>query len=187
MDPLNKKKTGWKQKLLHELTAYWLIVIYLSFFFGVFTNYRRLILAKYEISYTAYGFSVIKALVLSKVILVAESLHLGRGNRDRPLIVPTLYKAFLFTVCMGLFDVIESMIRSFIRGRGLMEAIAELISRFGYEWFAGALVIFSAFIPFFAARELGQVLGEGTISKLFFQRRSTTKPGSDRAQNTPGT
>ncbi len=182
----NKKRTGWKQKIFHELIEYWSIVLYLAIFFGVFTNYRRLILAHYHISYVAYGFSVIKALVLAKVILVAESLRVDRGFENKPLIVATLYKAFLFTVCVGIFDVIESMIRGFIHGSGLMGAVSEFTSRFGYELLGGALVVFFAFIPFFAARELGQVLGEGTIGKLFFQRRSTVELGRNRTQKTAG-
>ena len=177
MDDTNTKKAGWKQRIFRELIEYWSIVLYLAIFFGVFTNYRRLILAHYHISYEAYGFSVIKALVLAKVILVAESLRLGRGLEDKPLIVPTLYKGFLFTICVALFNVVESMIRGFIHGSGLMGAVSEFTGRFNDELFAGALVVFFAFIPFFAVRELGRVLGEGTISKLFFRRRSTrTRP-----------
>jgi hypothetical protein len=33
-------------------------------------------------------------------------------------------------------------------------------------------VIFVAFVPFFAFRELGRVLGEGKIWALFFRRRA---------------
>ena len=180
MDDTNKKKAGWKQKILHELKEYWLIVLYLAIFFGVFTNYRRLVLAHYHISYEAYGFSVIKALVLAKVILVAESLRLGRGLEDKPLIVPTLYKAFLFTVCVALFNVAESMIRGFIHGSGLMGAVSEFTSRFDDEFLAGTLVVFFSFIPFFAVRELGQVLGEGKILALFFGSRATPSGGGLR-------
>jgi hypothetical protein len=82
---LNEKK-GWKQKIIHEFAQFWAIAFYLSLFFGVFTNYRRLILAQYGIGYEAYGFSVIKALVLAKVILVAEELRLGRKFQDIALI-----------------------------------------------------------------------------------------------------
>lgn len=38
-------KTGFKQKAVSELKAYWLIVFYLWLFFGSFTVYRRLVLA----------------------------------------------------------------------------------------------------------------------------------------------
>jgi hypothetical protein len=179
MNALNKKKTGWKQKILHEMIEYWITVLYMALFFGVFSNYRRLILAHHQISYEDYGISVIKALVLAKVVLVAESLRLGRGFEDKPLIVPTLYKSFMFTVCVALFNVIESMIRSFIHGIGPMAAVDELMSGFNYEWLARALVVFFAFIPFFVVRELRRVLGDGLIRKLFFQRRSTREAGCD--------
>ena len=54
------KKKGWKQKILHELINYWLLVLYMAIFFGVFTTYRRLLLAHYGIGYEDYGISVIR-------------------------------------------------------------------------------------------------------------------------------
>jgi hypothetical protein len=183
MNILNEKTTGWRQKIQHELIRYWLTVLYLALFFGGFANYRRLILAQYDISYEDYGISVIEALVLAKVIVVAEKLRLGRGFEHERLIVPTLYKGFLFSVCVGLFNVIESVIRSFISGKGPIAAVDEFISQFNYELLAGGLVVFFAFIPFFAIRELNSVLGEGRLFKLFFQRRSTAEPSFDGEQN----
>jgi len=170
MNSMTKKITGWKQRIFREMIEYWINVIYLAVFFSVFTNYRRLILAHYQISYENYGISIIKALVLAKVIMAGRVLCFGRGFKDKPLVIPTLYKTVLFTVWVAIFDVIESMIRSFIHGKDLMGAFDDLINRFTYEWFAGTMVIFFAFIPFFAAKELGRVLGEGKIHKLFFQR-----------------
>jgi hypothetical protein len=52
------------------------------------------------------------------------------------------------------------------------------MSGFNCEWLSSALVVFFVFIPFFAVRELGRVLGEGMISGLFFRRRSAMEPGS---------
>lgn len=37
--------------------------------------------------------------------------------------------------------------------------------------------VFCAFIPFFAFKELGGVLGGGTIKKPFFQKRDAAWPG----------
>ena len=81
--------TGWKVTLTAELIDYWIVVLYLACFFAVFTWYRRLILAEYQIAYLHYGVSVVEALVLAKVILIGEGLRLGRGLEDKPLIVPT--------------------------------------------------------------------------------------------------
>jgi hypothetical protein len=169
MDSMQKQKTSWRQKILHEIREYWFITLYMAMLFAVFTIYRRLILTHYLISYKEYGISVIKALILAKVVLVAEKLRLGRGWKDKPLIVPTLYKSFLFTICVALFGVVESMMSSFIHGKGLTGAIEELMSQYTYEWLAEALVVFFTFIPFFAVRELSRVLGAGKIGQLFFR------------------
>jgi len=42
---------------------------------------------------------------------------------------------------------------------------------------ANSLVVVVAFIPFFAVKELGRVLGEKTIRDLFFRKRSGTGTG----------
>jgi hypothetical protein len=102
--------TGWKAKLTAELIDYWIVVLYLACFFGVFTWYRRLILAEYQIGYLHYGVSVVEALVLAKVILIGDVLRLGRGLDDKPLIVPTLYKAVVFSLWVGCLA--SSSIRS---------------------------------------------------------------------------
>jgi hypothetical protein len=157
---------GIKQKILSGLKNYWINVFYITLVFSVFSSYRRLILAHYQISYENYGISLINGLILAKVILVAEHLHIGRGFEDRPLAVPVLYKSFLFTVCV--------MILSIAKACG--SAFDTFLGTVSYEWLAGMLAVFVIFIPFFAIRELERVLGSGKISKLFFQRREGAGP-----------
>ncbi len=164
---MNEKKKSWKQKILRELRNYWLLVLYMAIFFGLFTSYRRLLLAHHGIGYEDYGISVIRALVLAKVVLVADALHLGWGFEEKPLIVPTLYKTFLFTVCMAVFDIAEALVRGLIGGLGPMRAVDQLMTRFNYEWLSRALVVFFAFIPLFAVRELRRVMGADVIDIFF--------------------
>ena len=172
MNDVNKKKVGWKQKLFHELIEYWINFVYLAFFFGGFANYRRLILAAYQISYQDYGIGLIKALVFAKVIMIGGFLRLGQKLEGKSLIFPTLYKAAVFSILMVLFSVLEHTVRGLLHGRGVAEGLNELISKGTDELLAGCLVIFFAFIPFFAFRELGRVLGENKIRDLFFRRIS---------------
>lgn len=169
MNHTDKHKTGWKQKVLDEAIRYWAYFLYMGMFFAVFANYRRLVLAYYDITYRHYGVAVIKALVLAKVVLVAESLRLGRGFDNKPLVVTTLFQAFLFTLCVGIFDAVESLFESALHGLNPAGAIHELVNRYNLEWLSGALVIFCAFMPFFAARELGRVFGKDVMLKLFFR------------------
>ena len=41
MNTVNEKKKGLKQKILHELIKYWLIVLYMAIFFGAFTSLSK--------------------------------------------------------------------------------------------------------------------------------------------------
>jgi hypothetical protein len=176
MNAVNEKK-NWKKKLLREMANYWLTVLYMAVVFSVFFNYRRLILAHYQITFTNYGIGIINAMILAKVVLVAETLRLGRGFEGKPLVVPTLYKTFWFTVCVAIFYAAEQFVRGLIGGLGPTGAMDKVISRLNYEWLSGVLLVFFAFIPFFGIKELGRVLGEGTIARLFFRRRSDTGTG----------
>jgi hypothetical protein len=74
-----------------------------------------------------------------------------------------------------LFHVLEHTIGGLLRGKGLAGGFDELMSRGRYELLSNFLVVFFAFIPFFAIKELGRVLGAGKIRELFFLRRAATE------------
>ena len=66
------------------------------------------------------------------------------------------------------------MIGGLLRGKGLAGDFHDLISESGHEILASAVVMTSAFVPFFAIKELGRVLGGEKLRALFFQRRAAT-------------
>jgi hypothetical protein len=163
-----EQKPGWKQRLAREMIRYGINIAYLFLFLGTFSMYRRLILAQHQISYLQYGVSLVEAIVLAKVIMIGEVLHLDRGFEHRPLIFPTLYKTVIFSILVGVFTVIERMVIGLIRGRALAESFQELVGPGRYELLARCLVTFLAFIPFFAIRELTRVFGLEKMKELFF-------------------
>jgi hypothetical protein len=179
MSMADKKKGNWKEKIFHEMTEYWINVCYLTLVFAAFTQYRRLLLAAYDITYTNYWFAVIEALILAKVIMIGDVVRLGRGLEKKPLIVPTLYKTVVFTLFCGVFTVLEHAIKGLWTGTGFMGGIAEFFGK-GHELLANCLIVFVAFIPFFGVKELGRVLGEEKIRALFFRRRDLDSASAER-------
>jgi hypothetical protein len=169
-DPGGKKECL-KKRIVREVTEYSINFVYLACFFGVFTMYRRLILAEYEITYLNYGFSVLEALVLAKIIMIGDIIGLGRGLEDKPLIFPTLYKTLVFIVWVACLSVLEHMTEGILHGKGVGGAFHDFLRMGTDELLARCMVTFFAFIPFFAFRELGRVLGEGKMHRLFFRRR----------------
>ena len=161
-----------KEKVAHEVKELLVVFVYLALFFCAFITYRLLVMKEMGLSYFHYGFALIKALVLAKVILLGQCLRFVRAFDDRPLIVPTLYKVILFSLFVVAFEVLEHVIGSFLHGKDLLSAWQEIMSAGWDELLARTLVMLVAFVPFFAFGEIGRVLGEGKLSKLFLHKRA---------------
>jgi hypothetical protein len=140
----------------------------------MFAWYRRLVLAEYQITYLNYGISLIEALVLAKVILLGDLLHLGRRFQEKPLIIPTLYKTAVFSIFVLAFALLEHICEGFLHGRSIAAEIHLVMSQGKDELLARCLVMFSAFVPFFAFQEIGRALGEGRVFSLFFKADQTS-------------
>jgi hypothetical protein len=164
---------GLKQKIVHELVEYWIIFAYLAVFFSVFANYERLILKDYSIHYAHYGIALVKALILAKFIMLIVALKFGRRLEQKPLIYSTLYKAAVFTVNVLIFDLIEEAVRGLWKGKGFPGIQMQFASMDKYAALANCMVIFFAFIPYFAFRELGRIIGKEKMVRMFFRASSS--------------
>jgi hypothetical protein len=179
MSIADKKKRNLKHKIFHEMVEYWINVCYLTLVFAAFTQYRRIILAAHDVTYTNYWVAVIEAFILAKVIMIGAVLRLGRGLEHKPLIYPTLYKTVVFTLFCVVFTVLEHAIKGLWTGTGFMGGIAEFFGK-GHELLANSLVVFVAFIPFYGVKELGRVLGQDKVQPLFFRRRDMDSADAER-------
>jgi hypothetical protein len=170
-----KQKRNWRDKFLKEFIDYWINVAYLSVFFGVFISYKRLVLAEHNIVYAEWGFGLINALVLGKVVSVGRMMRLGKQFENRPLIWSTISRTVLFTIWLALFNAVELMIRGFFNTHTFKGSFIALSHIGTFEYFGGALVVFCSFIPFFAVKELSRVLGANVILDLFLKGRISTE------------
>src|SRR5262245_6489057 len=180
MNELQTAPAGWKKKIVHELIEYWINFGYLAFFLVAFVWYRRFVLAEYQVQYTDYWFPLIEAAVLAKVIMIGDYLRLGRGLEQKPLIVPAVYRTFIFSVWVGIFSVLEGTVPGLLHGNGLMGGFEEIASRGWDELLSRCVVIFVAFIPFFSFKELERVMGPEKLRALFWRRGAPATGGNVR-------
>jgi hypothetical protein len=166
MSPENPQHTGLKQKAAREFKEIVIVFIYLAFFFCALATYSTLLLEKYEISYFNYGAALINALIITKIILIGEALHFGTKHEAKPLIYSVLYKAFMYCLLVFAFHVVEEVIKRLIHGEGLVGALHNVRLD---ELLARSLVIFCTFMPFFAFREVGRVIGPEKFRNLFLR------------------
>jgi hypothetical protein len=164
----NSPNPTFKQKAAHELSELAIITGYLAFFFCSLAAYTSLLLDEYHIPYFAYGAACLNALLVAKVILIGEYAHLGARHENKPLVYSVIYKAFVYGLLVFAFHVVEEIIKRLIHGNGLAGAFSDFRMD---EMLIRSLIIFGAFLPLFAFRELARVIGQDKFRALFFHRR----------------
>lgn len=162
-----------KQKAKHELKELLMIFFYLAFFFCALVTYSMLLLNEYHVKYLSYAFALINALVITKVVMIGEYVHVGKRGETKALVLSALWKALIFTLLVFAFHVVEEVIKRLIHGDAMAEAsrnirVDELLSR--------SLVVFCVFIPFFAFREFRRVMGEDEFKALVFGKAEPKNP-----------
>lgn len=105
-----------RQKVARELKEMLALFLYLALFFCTFITYRRLIMHELGVSYFHYGFALLKALLLAKVILLGQLTRLSKRLDERPLIVPTFYKVIVFALFTMAFEILEHAIGNLFPG-----------------------------------------------------------------------
>lgn len=163
------RPVGWRRRILAEMVEYYFDFLYLAFFLVAFAWYRRLILAEYSITYLGYGMPLVEAAILAKVIMIGDLVPLGRGFQRRPLIIPTFVRSVLFCIYVALFSVIEHTLTGLLHGKGWAAGVNEMASQGRDELLARSVIIFGAFVPFFAFKELEKVLGKDRLRALFWR------------------
>lgn len=176
---LNKKNArhpNLKEKAADEAKKLLSMFLYLWVVIGAFTLYESLVLAQHEISFVVHGVAVVKALVLAKVMLIADNLKLARRMEGRPLIYPILYQSVVFAVFFICFDILEKVAVDILKGRGALQDMPIIGGGRVAGIVAVAVIVTVALIPFFAFREIGKAIGRRELHALLFRRRIAPSP-----------
>ena len=173
MNSQRDPQSSLKNRLVAESRQFLTIFLYLSLCLGLMVNYKRVILADYGINYREYGYVIIEALILSKIILIGHLWQLEKRRfMDKPLIYTTVYAALIFSLLVICFNVIEQVIEGWLHHKAVAETFQEMLEKGWHQMLARCLFIFVIFIPYFAFIEVGRLMGEGKLLELFFHKRS---------------
>ncbi|MFO0913038.1 MAG: hypothetical protein U0795_08775 [Pirellulales bacterium] len=152
-----------------EMKTMLFVFAYLAALLGAVTLYRRLVLETYQIQYLHYGYNFVEAFVLAKVIVLGGVFGLGERFRDRPLIVPTVYKTICFSLLILGFSVMEHILLGWAHGKTTRASWDTMLDQGVWEILARTLVILMGLLPMFAVWETGRLLGKDRLYSLFFR------------------
>ena len=160
-----------RQRAVHELKELAIVAVYLYVTLGAVILMKTAVLHDQGISFAPWGIAAVKAALLAKFILLGRAMGIGERHTARPLIWPTLHKAFAFLVLLVVLVIIEEVVVGLFHHQSVAASLGELFGARLYETLAGILIMLLVLIPYFAFHVLDEVLGEGTLTRMFFVKR----------------
>lgn len=164
------RKTQLKEKAKEELRLLVWITAYLAAFFVAFLTYRRLISREFGVTAFHYGYALLEAVVIAKVILIGKALGLGKQATRRSLAFSVLRASLVYGALVAVFTVLEHVVEGLVHGKTFAASVEAMWHQGIDEIMGRVLVLFVAFIPFFAFWELGRLIGDKKLVDLFFRK-----------------
>jgi len=164
-------KATLQQRAMRELKELVFLSLYLYITLGAVIMMKTAVLHTEGIEFTPWGIAIVKAVVLAKFMLLGNAMKLGERNTTSPLIWPTLRKAFAFLVLLIIMTIIEEAVVGLFHHLSIATSLGELVGVRLEETIAGFVIMLLVLIPYFAFRVLGEVLGEGRLTRMFFIER----------------
>ena len=165
------RRARWKQRLIHEVKRFLLMFLYLWAMYGLFLLHESVVLARYHIPFTRYGYALVTALVLAKVMLIMEDLNIARGFKGKPLIYPILYKSVVYAVVFLAFYVAEETIGGLLRGETMSQSMPSIAGGTPQGYAIALVFVTLALVPYFAFQEIGRAIGADELRELLFKRK----------------
>lgn len=164
-----------REKAVDEGLRFLIMFLYLWAIFALFALHERIVLREVGATLPSQGFAFVNALVLAKVMLVAEELNLGGWLQGRPLIWPVLHESTLFALLFIAVHYLEHIAVGLFHHETLRASVPAIGGGGVAGLVSTAVIMAVALIPFFAFRDVNRALGGNRLIELVLGRSGTTR------------
>jgi hypothetical protein len=164
-------QTTLHQRAMDEFKKLVFISVYLYITLGAVILLKAAVLHTAGIAFTPWGIAIVKAVVLAKFMMLGHAMKLGERPTNSPLIWPTLHRAFAFLVLLIIMNTIEEVVSGLFHDRSIAATLGELFGPRLQETLAGYVIMLLLLIPYSGFLVLGEALGEGRLTRMFFVKR----------------
>jgi hypothetical protein len=147
-------------------------VVYFFVVFQLLALTRALILKGYGIQVSTFLKATIAALIVGKVVLLADLLPMINRFPNRPLIYNIVWKTFIYMVAALLVRFVEHLIPLILEYKNLTVANSHLLDEvvWPHFWFVQIWLLI-CFFMYSTIRELVRILGREQVRSMFFGPR----------------
>ena len=171
------------QKLLKTIKHEFLEVVIPAIFFFVAFNViaftKKLMLEQYGIEFSGFVAATVGALIVAKVVLIADRIPFINKYPDKPLIYNVAWKTVIYILVAFVVRFLEYLLPLWWRQRNLSLAFEHLRAETIWPHFWVIQIwLFCLFFVYVSFRELARTLGEEKFFQMFFgiQRSVTHAP-----------
>lgn len=161
------------KKIWHFLKQEFLELLPPTIFFfiaiGLLMLTKRLILQQYGIGFSYFAAVLIGALIVGKVVLIADALPFINKFPEKSLIYNVVWKTIIYVLAAFLVRFAEHLVPLIIKYGSFREAIARVVDEIVwphfwiiYLWLSVLLFVYCAL------RELIRAIGRDQVLRLFF-------------------
>jgi hypothetical protein len=157
------------QRIKHEFLHVLPPTIFFLFAFNIVAITTILLLKERGVDVPPVLMATFLALVVGKVILIADHLPFINKFPDKPLIYNIAWKTFIYMVVVFIVRYFEHFIPAFREHGGIVEAHQQLLREFAWRRFVAIqLWLFVLFVFYSVLVELVRALGKERVVKMFF-------------------
>lgn len=161
-DPRNTKK-NFKERARHELRAYVVITVYAWTILSLLRLHETLLADSYHVGLQAHSLTIVSALILGKVVLIAEALRVGDRTAGRAPAFAILIKSVFFALAILLFQATEHIITELWHGEAFTAELLMIDAAQARRSLIKTAIITIALMPYFLIKEVERSTGESDL------------------------
>jgi hypothetical protein len=157
------------EKFKEEVRALIPPAIFFLIAFHILVFFRALMLRQYGVHVSAVAGATIGALLIAKVVLIADALPFVNRFPEKPLIYNVVWKTAIYLLAALLVHYLEHLVPLWWRGRDLVAAHERLLQEtvWPHFWAVQLWLLVLLFI-YCAARELVRAVGPREVLAMYF-------------------
>jgi hypothetical protein len=161
---------GWRDKIRRELKELIPVTVFFLVSFQVLALTKALMLGAYGIRVQTFLGALVAALVVAKVVVIADHLPFVNRFPDKPLIYNVVWKTMIYFVASVAVRYVEHLIHFWRQTDGFAAANRRLLDEIVWPHFwAVQLWLLILLFLYCSMRELVRALGAERIAQVFLR------------------
>ena len=156
-------------KIKHEVLEVIPPTVFFFVAIGLLILTKRLMLQQYGIEFADFGAAIVGALIVGKVVLIADHLPFINKFPNKPLIYNVIWKTIVYVLAAFIVRLGEHLIPLILKYASFREATVHLVDDVIWPHFWIIYIWLSVLLFVYCSlRELIQVIGKNQVLRLFF-------------------